>query len=155
MRLPVGWLRAGSGGVARPRFDRRLNRGYRSGVSPGPPPEGAPVPADGALPPDALAGSGERPFGVYVHVPFCVTRCGYCDFNTYTADQLGPGATRESYAGQAIEEIRLARKVLGAAARPAAAVFFGGGTPTLLPPADLAAILAAIDGEFGLVPGPR
>jgi len=144
---------AASGGVVQPRFDRRLNRGYRSGVSPGPPPEGAPVPADGALPPDALAGSGERPFGVYVHVPFCVTRCGYCDFNTYTADQLGPGATRESYAGQAIEEIRLARKVLGAAARPAAAVFFGGGTPTLLPPADLAAILAAIDGEFGLVPG--
>ncbi len=146
-------------GIARPRFDRRRNPGYRAGVSPGPPPEGAPVPADGALPPDALAGSGERPFGVYVHVPFCLTRCGYCDFNTYTAAELGPGspgspgATRESYAGQAIAEIRLARKVLGPAARPAATVFFGGGTPTLLPPADLAAILAAIDGEFGLVPG--
>jgi putative oxygen-independent coproporphyrinogen III oxidase len=82
-----------------------------------------------------------------------VTRCGYCDFNTYTATELGPGATRESYAGQAIEEIRLARKVLGAAARPASTVFFGGGTPTLLPPADLAAILAAIEAEFGLVPG--
>jgi putative oxygen-independent coproporphyrinogen III oxidase len=122
-------------------------------VSPGPPPEGAPVPADGALPPDALAGSAGRAFGVYVHVPFCVTRCGYCDFNTYTATELGPGATRESYAGQAIEEIRLARTVLGAAARPASTVFFGGGTPTLLPPADLAAILAAIDGEFGLAPG--
>jgi putative oxygen-independent coproporphyrinogen III oxidase len=122
-------------------------------VSPGPPPEGAPVPADGALPPSALAGSGDRPFGVYVHVPFCVTRCGYCDFNTYTAAELGPGATRESYAGQAIEEIRLARRVLGAAARPAETVFFGGGTPTLLPPADLAAILDAIDGEFGLAPG--
>jgi putative oxygen-independent coproporphyrinogen III oxidase len=121
-------------------------------VSPGPPPEGAPVPADGALPPAALAGPGERPFGVYVHVPFCVTRCGYCDFNTYTADQLGPGATRESYAGQAVEEIRFARKVLGAVARPASTVFFGGGTPTLLPPADLAAILDAIDAEFGLAP---
>ncbi len=122
-------------------------------MSPGPPPEGAPVPADGALPPHALAESGERPFGVYVHVPFCATRCGYCDFNTYTAAELGPGVTRESFADQAIEEIRLARKVLGAAARPAATVFFGGGTPTLLPPGDLGAILAAIGGEFGLVPG--
>jgi putative oxygen-independent coproporphyrinogen III oxidase len=122
-------------------------------VSPGPPPEGAPVPADGALPPGALAGSGRRPFGVYVHVPFCLARCGYCDFNTYTAAELGSGASRESYAGLAIEEIRLARNVLGPAAGPAATVFFGGGTPTLLPPGDLAAILAAIDGEFGLAPG--
>jgi putative oxygen-independent coproporphyrinogen III oxidase len=122
-------------------------------VSPGPPPDGAPVPADGALPPGALAGLGQRPFGVYVHVPFCLTRCGYCDFNTYTATELGSGASRESYAGLAIEEIRLARKVLGPAAGPAATVFFGGGTPTLLPPGDLAAILDAIDGEFGLALG--
>jgi putative oxygen-independent coproporphyrinogen III oxidase len=112
-----------------------------------------PVPADGALPPGALAGSGQRPFGLYVHVPFCLARCGYCDFNTYTATELGSGASRESYAGLAIQEIRLARKVLGPAAGPAATVFFGGGTPTLLPPGDLAAILAAVDGEFGLAPG--
>jgi putative oxygen-independent coproporphyrinogen III oxidase len=112
-----------------------------------------PVPADGALPPGTLAGSGQRPFGVYVHVPFCLARCGYCDFNTYTAAELGSGASRESYAGLAIQEIRLARKVLGPAAGPAATVFFGGGTPTLLPPGDLAAILAAVDGEFGLAPG--
>jgi putative oxygen-independent coproporphyrinogen III oxidase len=122
-------------------------------VSPGPPPEGAPVPADGALPPGALAGFGQRPFGIYVHVPFCATRCGYCDFNTYTAAELGPGVTRDSYAGQAIAELRLARRVLGAAAAPVSTVFFGGGTPTLLPPADLAEILVAIDGEFGLAPG--
>ncbi len=121
-------------------------------MSPGPPPDGAPVPADGALPPGARAGSGQRPFGVYVHVPFCVTRCGYCDFNTYTASELGPDASRDSYAGQAIEEVRQARKVLGRGAAPVGTVFFGGGTPTLLPPGDLAAILAAIDGEFGLAP---
>jgi putative oxygen-independent coproporphyrinogen III oxidase len=112
-----------------------------------------PVPADGALPPGALAGSGQRPFGIYVHVPFCLARCGYCDFNTYTAAELGSGASRESYASLAIQEIRLARKVLGPDAGPAATVFFGGGTPTLLPPGDLAAILAAVDGEFGLAPG--
>jgi putative oxygen-independent coproporphyrinogen III oxidase len=119
---------------------------------PGPLPEGEPVPADGALPPEARSGLGRRPFGVYVHVPFCVTRCGYCDFNTYTASELGPGATRESYAGQAIEEIRLARRVLGPAAGPARSVFFGGGTPSLLPAKDLGAILRAIGAEFGLTP---
>jgi len=120
---------------------------------PGAPPDGTPVPADGALPPGAIDGAGQRPFGIYVHVPFCVTRCGYCDFNTYTAAELGPGASRESYAGLAIEEIRLARRVLGTADIPVSTVFFGGGTPTLLPPAQLGAILRAVDAEFGLAPG--
>src|ERR1700691_5340585 len=116
-------------------------------------PDGEPGPEDGSLPSLATQGFGQRPFGVYVHVPFCVTRCGYCDFNTYTATELWPGATRETSAGQAIAEVRLARRVLGPADVPASAVFFGGGTPTLLPPGDLAAILSAIDGEFGLAPG--
>ena len=114
------------------------------------PPDGAPVPADGALPGAALDGIGRRPFGIYVHVPFCVTRCGYCDFNTYTAAELGSGASRASYAGQAIDEIRLARRVLGTADVPVRTVFFGGGTPTVLPPADLGAILGAVGAEFGL-----
>ncbi|MGD0374040.1 MAG: radical SAM family heme chaperone HemW [Streptosporangiaceae bacterium] len=113
---------------------------------------GEPVPADGALPPLATATLGDRPFGIYVHVPFCVTRCGYCDFNTYTATELGPGASRESYAGLAIAEIRLARRVLGPAAAQVSTVFFGGGTPTLLPSAQLGAILSAVDEEFGLAP---
>jgi oxygen-independent coproporphyrinogen-3 oxidase len=116
------------------------------------PPDGDPVPPDGELPAAALDGLGKRPFGIYVHVPFCTRRCGYCDFNTYTAAELGSGASRQAYAGQAIEEIRLARRVLGAVAMPVRTVFLGGGTPTLLPPADIAAILRAIDAEFGLVP---
>src|SRR5450759_3104135 len=116
----------------------------------GPPPDGAPVPGNGALPGAALEGIGSRPFGIYVHVPFCVTRCGYCDFNTYTAAELGSGASRASYPGQAIEEIHLARRVLGTVSLPVSTVFFGGGTPTLLPPERLGAILRAIDGEFGL-----
>jgi oxygen-independent coproporphyrinogen-3 oxidase len=100
----------------------------------------------------ATATLGARPFSVYVHVPFCVTRCGYCDFNTYTATELGDGATRESYAGTALSEIRLARRVLGDAELPVQTVFFGGGTPTLLNPADLGHMLRAIDDEFGLAP---
>ncbi|MFC6086486.1 radical SAM family heme chaperone HemW [Sphaerisporangium aureirubrum] len=114
--------------------------------------DGDPVPATGELPQRALAGLGTRPFGFYVHVPFCVTRCGYCDFNTYTAAELGPGASRADYAATAIEEIRLARRVLGDAELPVRTVFFGGGTPTLLPAADLVRVLRAIDDEFGLAP---
>ena len=117
---------------------------------PGVPPDGDPVPADGRLEAAALEGAGDIPFGVYVHVPFCRTRCGYCDFNTYTAAELGGGASRDSYADLAIAEIRFARGVLGAAAPRVSTVFFGGGTPTLLPAGDLAAILRAIDAEFGL-----
>jgi oxygen-independent coproporphyrinogen-3 oxidase len=111
-----------------------------------------PVPSDGRLEPDALAALGGSSLGIYVHVPFCATRCGYCDFNTYTAAELGGGGERNRYAGLAAEEIRLARAVLGDAAPMVSTVFFGGGTPTLLPPADLAAILGAIGAEFGLAP---
>jgi putative oxygen-independent coproporphyrinogen III oxidase len=115
-------------------------------------PDGEPAPADGSLPESALTTVGERPFGFYVHVPFCTVRCGYCDFNTYTASELGtgPGASRASYADAAVEEVRLARRVLGDRDVPVQTVFFGGGTPTLLPPSDLARVVAAIDEEFGL-----
>ena len=116
---------------------------------PGVLPDGEPVPADGTLPESAYGGLGTRPFGIYVHVPFCATRCGYCDFNTYTPAELGTPAA--SYPALAIAEIGFARKVLGPV--PVSTVFFGGGTPTLLPPAALGAIVRAIDAEFGLRPG--
>src|SRR3954447_5701269 len=121
-------------------------------------PAGDPVPEDGALPESALAGVGTRPFGFYVHVPFCTVRCGYCDFNTYTADELGPvggapGASRATYAEAAIAEVRRAREVLGDVDVPVGTVFFGGGTPTLLSAADLGSVVAAIAAEFGLVDG--
>jgi putative oxygen-independent coproporphyrinogen III oxidase len=119
----------------------------------GQPPDGQPVPADGSLPEASAARLGDAPFGVYVHVPFCLTRRGYCDFNTYTASELGSGASRESYASLAIGEIRQAARVLGGRAGQVQTVFFGGGTPTLLPPADLAAILRAVDAELGLAAG--
>ncbi len=114
-------------------------------------PDGDPAPVDGALPPEALTGLGARPFGVYVHVPYCATRCGYCDFNTYTAIELGGGASQASYAGTAAGEIEFARRVLGEATVEVSTVFFGGGTPTLLPAADLVGLLGRIDQRFGLV----
>lgn len=101
-------------------------------------PDGESVPDDGALPPHALEGVGERPLGFYLHVPYCATRCGYCDFNTYTASELrGTGgvlASRDNYAEQVVEEIRLARKVLGDDPRPVRTVFVGGGRPPCSPP---------------------
>ncbi|WP_371481595.1 radical SAM family heme chaperone HemW [Kitasatospora sp. NBC_00315] len=119
-------------------------------------PDGEPVPSDGSLPAHALSGLGERPFGFYVHVPYCATRCGYCDFNTYTATELrssGAVASQETYADNLVTEIRLARTVLGEADLPVRTVFLGGGTPTLLPARDLVRMLGAIREEFGLAPG--
>jgi oxygen-independent coproporphyrinogen-3 oxidase len=96
------------------------------------------------LPESAREGLTTTPFGVYVHVPFCATRCGYCDFNTYTSDELGLGANRAEYADTAIAELRRAAETLGPDLPTVGTVFVGGGTPTLLAADDLAAVLAAI-----------
>ncbi len=111
-------------------------------------PEGDVAPQSGELPDSALAGFGSRAFGFYVHVPFCSVRCGYCDFNTYTAAELGGGASRGTYADTAVAEVRFAQRVVPRA--EVSTVFFGGGTPTLLPPSDLARILRSVDDGFGL-----
>src|SRR3954447_25398908 len=116
-------------------------------------PEGDPAPTDGALPADALAGARDRPLGVYVHVPFCVTRCGYCDFNTYTASELGGGVSPATYAQTAIAELDLATRVLGDAARAVGTLFVGGGTPTVLPAKDLVQLVEAVGVRFGFEPG--
>jgi len=119
-------------------------------------PPGSPAPADGRLPAEALASVGERPFGIYVHVPFCAARCGYCDFNTYTAVELGAGASRATYVDQVLAELRLATEVLGTGGRSlpvADTVFVGGGTPTLLPTDDLARVVGEVADLFGLAPG--
>jgi putative oxygen-independent coproporphyrinogen III oxidase len=115
-------------------------------------PDGQTAPVDGALPLPALSGLADTPLGLYVHVPFCAARCGYCDFNTYV-----PGGDGEdefaAYVRAALAEIRLARRVLGPAAPRLGTVFFGGGTPTLLPPDLLAALLDEIRDAFGLSDG--
>jgi len=112
-----------------------------------------PPPSDGRLPRNATNELGAAPFGVYVHIPFCQTRCGYCDFNTYTALELGNSVNRATYADTVVSELRLARHVLGDKAPPVSTVFFGGGTPTLLPAEHLGLIVKEIDQLFGLLPG--
>ena len=120
----------------------------------GPLPIGDPAPSDGALP-DDLTIDPATDFGVYLHVPFCRVRCGYCDFNTYTATELH-GARQDQYADTLLREVELSVGVLeraGAPRRQASTVFFGGGTPTLLPAGDLGRMLGGVRDAFGLAPG--
>ncbi len=119
------------------------------------PPAGDPAPSDRSLPGAALDRFGQGAFGLYVHVPFCRVRCGYCDFNTYIASELDgePGATPDSYVDVLLSELTMAREVLGAAARPVDTIFVGGGTPTVLPASELVRVVAAVREAFGLMPG--
>jgi putative oxygen-independent coproporphyrinogen III oxidase len=92
------------------------------------------------------------PFGIYVHVPFCAARCGYCDFNTYTPSELdGSGASPDGWLAAVHRELARARSVVGP--RPVDTVFVGGGTPSLLGAERLGEVLAAVRGTFGLAPG--
>ncbi|MFD6271463.1 radical SAM family heme chaperone HemW [Nocardia asteroides] len=117
---------------------------------------GAPgvTPADAERP--VLRDFGGGAFGVYVHVPFCATRCGYCDFNTYTAGELGTSASPQSW----LEALRgeLATAATEFAALPSATpevstIFVGGGTPSLLGGDGLASVLEAVRAEFTLAAG--
>ncbi|MGE8592186.1 radical SAM family heme chaperone HemW [Bifidobacterium hominis] len=86
-------------------------------------------------------------FEVYIHVPFCMRRCGYCDFNTYTAVDMGAGVSRGNYANMVIREMSIVRdwqSSHGIDEPEAATVFFGGGTPTILKASDLVAMLNAV-----------
>jgi len=117
-------------------------------------PEGDVAPDDGSLPVSAADGALERAFGVYLHVPFCTVRCGYCDFNTYTATELGGGASQAAYADTALREIELAAGVLAdLPPRPVSTVFVGGGTPTVLSVPDLARMLGGVRDAWGLADG--
>ena len=114
---------------------------------PGELPVGEPVPRDGSLPEGVCA--GKRPFALYIHIPFCARRCGYCDFNTYTIAELGGDESIEKrYVDALIKEITLARSIVGD--QQVTTIFFGGGTPTLLPPSEIARILDAVQRQFRL-----
>ena len=126
-------------------------------------PDGAPLPGAGELPEQVRAAlrtpagapgeAGARPFSVYLHVPYCRVRCGYCDFNTYTNLSMGDGASASDYASTLACELRLARAAMDRAGLPeraARTVFLGGGTPTVLPAGDLARMVALVRRTWGL-----
>ncbi|MGZ8176351.1 radical SAM family heme chaperone HemW [Williamsia sp. SKLECPSW1] len=89
------------------------------------------------------------PLGLYVHVPFCATRCGYCDFNTYTAGELGSSSSPRSWLDAVATELRLAAEAMSPA-RPVSTVFVGGGTPSLLGADGLTEVLDAVRAVFDL-----
>lgn len=95
------------------------------------------------------------PFGIYLHVPFCSTRCGYCDFNTYTAGELGSATSPVDWERAAAIEIdRAAEALAGTGTLPAVnTVFVGGGTPSLVGAEVLVGMVERIDSTFGLAPG--
>ena len=97
----------------------------------------------------------ERTLGAYIHVPFCSSRCGYCDFNTYTASELqrdGTTVSAATYAQRVLAEIAWTRAQMADDNRQIHSVFVGGGTPTMLSAADLVSIIKALDTEFGIAP---
>ena len=117
-------------------------------------PKGEPAPADGLIPLQAAVSSVDKTFHAYVHVPYCKARCGYCDFNTYTAEEIG-SSSQGTFAQTLIKEIEFSFGVLENSRIPSrklSTVFFGGGTPTLLPAADLIAILDKLKATFGFEP---
>jgi putative oxygen-independent coproporphyrinogen III oxidase len=116
-------------------------------------PSGEVPPRDGSLPASAGVGAADRGLSLYVHVPYCRVRCGYCDFNTYTAEDLGPGASREDYRGNLSRELDLSVSTLaevGAGDREVTTIFFGGGTPTMLPAEVLAGVMDDIRSRYRL-----
>lgn len=116
-------------------------------------PSGEPAPLDGSLPESAAVAADTRTLHAYLHIPFCRVRCGYCDFNTYTATELR-GVTQNSFLGNLATEIEHSVDVLrraGLPERKLSSVFFGGGTPTQLEAAQLSDVLTSLTDRFGLV----
>jgi oxygen-independent coproporphyrinogen-3 oxidase len=93
-----------------------------------------------------------RPLSFYIHIPYCVKRCGYCDFNTYTPGELKPGSdiaqVSNGYIDLLIHEGKIAHSEVKTT-KPIETIFFGGGTPTLMEPADLGRVLKSLEADFG------
>ena len=114
-------------------------------------PLGDKPPENGLFSASEIIGSESRSFHAYVHIPFCTVKCGYCDFNTYTSSELGT-LKQTDFAATLVGEIGLSANILkqsDVSLRKLKTVFFGGGTPSLLPAADLISILNSLETEFG------
>ena len=93
-----------------------------------------------------------KPLSFYIHVPYCVSRCGYCDFNTYTPSELNGDLAQVSngYIDQLIKEVDIAGKRVS---NEISTIFIGGGTPTLLDPIDFKRLLDKLQDKFGFKEG--
>ncbi len=114
-------------------------------------PEGEKAPTDGSLPLDRIENLDQKPFSIYLHVPYCASRCGYCDFNTYTFNELGEDHSLKWLDGVK-QEIALAKKVLVSLPK-ISTIFVGGGTPTLLEARDLVEAVKELEAAFGFKSG--
>lgn len=92
--------------------------------------------------------SANSALSFYIHIPYCSKRCGYCDFNTYTPSELQDGATLEIVSNDYIDAVL--RELEAAPTGPVPTIFFGGGTPSLLPAQDLGRVITAIQARNGL-----
>ncbi|QDP78364.1 coproporphyrinogen III oxidase [Nocardia otitidiscaviarum] len=127
--------------------------GQTGGVTASAPSSAHATPADTETPVPTLRDFGGGAFGIYIHVPFCATRCGYCDFNTYTAGELGSSSSPQSWFEALRGELATAARefeALPSAVPPVETVFVGGGTPSLLGGDGLADVLDAVRAHFTL-----
>ena len=85
-----------------------------------------------------------EPLALYVHWPFCVSKCPYCDFNSHVRESVDQAAWRAALLADLRHEAALLPD------RPVSSIFFGGGTPSLMPPETVAAVIAAADEAWGL-----
>ncbi len=109
-------------------------------------PKGEAAPVDGSLEID-FNKLLNKPFSVYIHVPYCKKRCGYCDFNTYTPQEIDANDQMENWAKATIKEIELAKKVLKKDL-VIDTIFFGGGTPSLLSSKELNYLFDGLKSNF-------
>ncbi len=107
-------------------------------------------PWDGQLPQSVRQELNSGPLGLYLHIPFCAARCGYCDFNTYTPGELNGPDLHANFVAAARAEIRWAAEILGPDRPPISTVFFGGGTPTELPVSAISGLLRDVETELGV-----
>jgi oxygen-independent coproporphyrinogen-3 oxidase len=110
-------------------------------------PDGDPAPSDGRLP--NIGNLKNKPFSLYVHVPYCSKRCGYCDFNTYTPSELDRDDQIDSWLQSAKKETVFARKILGEELT-VDTIFFGGGTPSLLEANAISEFINNVSNNFSL-----
>jgi oxygen-independent coproporphyrinogen-3 oxidase len=94
------------------------------------------------------ASKSKSSLSFYVHIPYCIKRCGYCDFNTFTPNELQDGASLEIVSNDYIDAVL--RELEAAPTDVVPTIFFGGGTPSLLPADDLGRVISAIKARNGL-----